>query len=292
MTLDRKVVGSIEGEGSGGDPGGLGPPATQAPVEEGAPLWTTTFGDLMSLLLTFFILLYSMSEIRVEKFVLAARSLSDALSGTALEAPEDPLSPLEGPLEPDVMGAERTPEVLSAAEALMRVDVLVEEHMDRLLERLRTFIRENDLENTLSASASENGVHVRIESSAIFPSGSGTMHPESRWILEYLGEITRTLEIPAVVSGHTDNEPIQTSQFASNWELSAARAAGVARELVSGGHDPLMVRVESFGEHRPLASNETPLGRAQNRRVEILFSREDIAQATRRWIAEERAAPF
>jgi len=79
-----------------------------------------------------------------------------------------------------------------------------------------------------------------------------------------------------IVSGHTDNVPIRSAAFASNWELSAARAAGVARTLVGRGRDPSAVTVEAFGEYRPLATNDTPEGRAQNRRVEVYYSRETL----------------
>jgi chemotaxis protein MotB len=125
----------------------------------------------------------------------------------------------------------------------------------------------------------------------LFGSGSGTLNAAGLPMLGYLGEITSSLDVRAVVSGHADNDPISTAQFASNWELSAARAAGVARQLVAYGQDPEMVRVESFGEYRPVASNDTPEGRALNRRVEVFFARSDIIEAARRWAATGEPVP-
>lgn len=277
MSADPKVAGSIRPRGADAPPPDA-PPTSAGLPEEGAPAWTTTFGDLMSLLLTFFILLYSMSELKMERFLLASQSLSQALSGTAVEVPVEPTGPTpegDDPLNPAEGVAGLTPlemQILSAADA----------DLEAIARQLETFIHQNGLGETLSVVRSEEGVHLRILSSALFPSGSGVMHPGSRWILSYLAQITGSLDVRAVVSGHTDDEPIQTPQFPSNWELSAARAAGVARELVASGHDAEFLRVEAWGEYRPIADNTTAEGRGQNRRVEILFSREDVLATARR----------
>ncbi len=257
-------------------------------VEEGAPAWTTTFGDLMSLLLTFFVLMYSMSELKMERFQMAKDSIVEALGGSAS-------IPLDPPLPPG------TPETggglpLSGAPPPAAVDdetilAIVESYLERIAERLEEIIEENGLEETLSVIRHDDGVRLRILSTTLFPSGSAHLSEDKRWIVEILGEVTSALDVPAVVSGHTDNAPIRTAQFYSNWELSAARAAGVARELVAQGYDAASIRVEAFGEHQPLVENVTAEGRSQNRRVEILFSREDIFTAVVRWRAEGRDVP-
>lgn len=254
------------------------PPSGQQ--EEGAPAWTTTFGDLMSLLLTFFILLYSMSELKMERFLLASESLSQALSGAALEAPQDPTGAVPGRDGPESPEAEAPGITAQEEEALSETEAILEE----IARRLREFIEGNRLEQVLSVEESGEGVHLRI-STALFPPGSAVMDPDSRWIVTYLGEITASLNARAVVSGHTDDTPIGTAQFPSNWELSAARAAGVARELAANGHAVDLLRVESWGEHRPIADNATPEGRAQNRRVELLFSRADVLASAREALA-------
>ncbi len=250
-------------------------------VEEGAPAWTTTFGDLMSLLLTFFILLYAMSELKVERFTMATQSLSQALSGTAVIPPDTPTGlvadtpgmfhPEDGEQEEGITQEER--EILSAAEL----------EMDELIERLEELIEEQGLQDVISVDRSDEGVRLSIVASTLFPPGSAIMIEDKRWVLRCLAEVTSGLEFPAVVSGHTDNVPISTPQFPSNWELSAARAGGVARELAESGHSPDFLKVEAFGEHRPIDTNATDEGRARNRRVEILYSRtEIIAKVERR----------
>lgn len=256
-------------------------------VEEGAPLWTTTFGDMMSLLLTFFVLLYSMSELKQEKFLQASQSLREAIGGTSAETPEDPMALVDEELDPEMF--------LESAEAGSPGDVMLEAVADAYMEviarRLEKFIRENELQNQFSVEREEDGVYLRMQSSALFASGSGTLEERAVPMLGYLGEITRSIDVKSVVSGHADNQPISTPQFASNWELSAARAAGVARHLVEFGQDPEMVRVESFGEFKPVESNDTPEGRARNRRVDVFFARIDIIDAVKRWAAAGEDVP-
>jgi chemotaxis protein MotB len=120
------------------------------------------------------------------------------------------------------------------------------------------------------------GVFLRMQDAALFESGSAGVEGARAGTLERLGDIARLIEVPVVVTGHTDNTPIRSPVFRSNWELSAARAAGVARALVERGQDPMLVTVESYGEHRPIAENDSPEGRAQNRRVELYYSRQGV----------------
>jgi chemotaxis protein MotB len=262
---------------------------TPPPVEEGAPTWTVTFGDMMSLLLTFFILLFSMSELKVEQFLLASQSLREALGGTALEAPEDPMGLMPDSVDPDLSLDQPGP--AEPAQALMDagggpggwLDRFSEAYLRMIEERFKEFIEENDLEGRVEVTRDGEGVFLRIETATLFGSGEARLRQEGLEVLEYLSRITRELEVGVVVSGHADNQAIRSVRFASNWELSAARAAGVARILVADGHSPELVRVESYGEFKPVADNSTPEGRAKNRRVELFYAREDVRKAALRW---------
>ena len=145
--------------------------------------------------------------------------------------------------------------------------------MDDIASQLEEFVRENKLEEQVVVSKESHGVFLRMQNQALFGPGSADIAAASVAIVEQLGAVLDRMDLPVKVSGHTDNVPIRSSVFPSNWELSAARAAGVARILVSRGHDPSAVAVEAFGEHQPVASNDTPEGRAENRRVELYFSK-------------------
>ncbi len=270
-------------------PGGIGGSGsgTEEHEEEGLPPWLATFGDLMTLLLTFFVLLYSMSELRVEQFTMASQSLQEAF-GTVSLIPGPPASPAVIPLEqPD----SRVPDEFRVLPDDLQIFAITDAYLEMIARRLEELIEENDLQDVFSVLRDDDGVRLRILSTTLFDSGSAALDPGSAWMVAALGDITATLEVPAVVSGHTDDIPIQTPHFPSNWELSAARAAGVARAMVTQGHDPDAIRVEGYGEHRPVAENDTAEGRAQNRRVEVLFSRDDIMRILRRRLEEGLGVP-
>ena len=270
--------------------------STPPPCEEGAPLWTTTFGDMMSLLLTFFILMFSMSELKMERFLLASQSMREAVGGTATESVEDPMGLMPDPVDPDLQlqapgqAEESTSAPVSGDGESAEIETLVEAYMDMIVTRLEEFTVARGLEETVSIQKDGQGVYLRMQTGALFTSGSATVADSGRAALWELADVTSSIDVRVVVSGHADDRPISGGVFASNWELSAARAAGVARALVERGQDPEMVRVESYGEYRPIASNDTPEGRAQNRRVELFYSKADIVATVKSWavLAEVR----
>lgn len=259
-------------------------------MEEGAAPWVVTFGDLMSLLLTFFILLFSMSELEVERFLLASQSLRQAMGGTAEEAIIDPSGLMPDSVDPELKmeapslteGAANPPQEATGLEPTL-LDGFTDSYLDVIRERLQGFVEENRLEKTVRVEKEADGVYLRMETGMLFGSGEARIRSQGREVLGYLSQITRELNVGVVVAGHADNQPIRSGVFDSNWELSAARAAGVARYLVQEGHPPTMVRVESYGEFKPIADNDTPEGRARNRRVELFYSREDVRSAAIRW---------
>ena len=167
------------------------------------------------------------------------------------------------------------------------LDEFTDSYLEVIQEKLQKFVEENELGRQLRWTRRKTGVFLRMETGTLFGSGEAGIRADGQEILGYLSQITRELNVGVVVAGHADNQPIRSSVYASNWELSAARAAGVARSLVKDGHPPTMVRVESYGEFKPVADNSTPEGRAQNRRVELFYSREDIRSAARRWSSSE-----
>lgn len=280
---------------------------TPEEVEEGAPLWMATFGDMMSLLLVFFILLYSMSELKVERFLLASQSLNEAMGGTAAEPVDNPMGLMPDPVDPELalenpgkdpgamedQGQGATPREGAldgadgeAGESDDWLETFTDAYLEMIAKRLEAFVREEGLEDRVRVAREGEGVYLRIETVVLFGSGDARMRDEGARVLEYLSLITRELDVPVSVSGHADNVPIRTEAFPSNWELSAARAAGVARILVSGGQNPETVRVESYGEFRPVADNGSAQGRSRNRRVELFYSRDAVRAAARAWALE------
>jgi len=243
----------------------LDPPKgkSELPPEEGAPTWMVTFGDMMALLLTFFILLFSMSEIEVEKFREAAQSLHEGFGSSVVDF------------------GDNQPVVLSeASDSAMPSTVdLVNDQLDEIAGALETFAKENGLENSLLVDRADEGVYLRMNDAALFEPGFADVEADRLWVIEQLSLITTAIDVPVTVAGHSDNIPINSERYRSNWELSAARAAGVARALVDLGHNAAEVQVTAFGEYRPIETNDTPEGRSRNRRVELFYSRQSVSEA-------------
>lgn len=279
MSDEADVLAEVEEEEGGGAVGDEG----GAPAEEGAPLWIVTFADMMSLLLTFFVLMFSMSEVKQERFLIAAQSLREAMGSTAEVPSPNPIGLMPDEVDPELemsnpglnMGATTIPIDGEGGEDV--IDVFAEAYMEMIVEKLETLVEESGLEpGAVEVVTEEEGVYLRIRDAALFPSGSANLVTTGRELVASLADITSELAVPAIVSGHADSRPISTVAFPSNWELSAARAAGVARLLVAEGQDPEQLEVQSFGEFRPVADNETVDGRSKNRRVELFFSRDAI----------------
>lgn len=278
MTDEAPEVEERVSSSSAADSGGSG-----APVEEGAPTWVVTFGDMMSLLLTFFILMFSMSEMKQDRFLLAAQSLREAMGSTAEMPTETPLGLMPEEVDPELelsnpgMNNGATEILVDGEGGEDYIDVFAEAYMEMIVERLEQLIVDSGLDSgSIEVVTREEGVYLRIRDAALFPSGRAVMLQSGTELIASLSEITIGLGVPTIVSGHADSIPIRTAAFPSNWELSAARAAGVARQLVVHGQEPTDLEVQSFGEFQPVADNSTEEGRAQNRRVELFFSRDAI----------------
>jgi chemotaxis protein MotB len=264
------------------------------PVEEGAPTWVVTFGDMMSLLLTFFVLMFSMSELKVERFALASQSLREAMGSTGEAPAVEPLGLMPDPVDPELDLA--NPGLNNGATTNLvdgdggeddPIEVFAGAYMDMIEERLAQLVADAGLdESSVEIVVEEEGVYLRIRDAALFETAQASLNPEGQALVLSLSQITQGLEIPTIVSGHADSRPIRSAVFPSNWELSAARAAGVARLLVDAGQHPETVRVQSFGEYQPVADNETEEGRARNRRVELFFSRDAIREVALQLLLE------
>jgi len=251
-------------------------------VEEGAPTWVTTFADLMSLLLTFFVLLYSMSELKVENFFIAAESLREAMGSTAETPPDSIIGLMMESADPETVIEPLSAESNDGSGDDDQVERVAAEYLALLEGQLRTSVEEAGLDDSqIEIIRDDDGLYLRIRNAALFESAQVLVRPQAEALLVTLSSITSEIVIPTIVAGHADSRPISTPAFASNWELSAARAAGVARLMYENGHPASRLEVESYGEHRPLASNESEEGRAENRRVELFFSREYVERLAR-----------
>jgi len=213
-----------------------------------------TFGDLMSQLLTFFVLLVSFSVFDEIKFSMVSGALKYSfglLSGWR----EAPTKVRDMIIRPQEYNTE-------------------EDRMAGIGYRLKMFAGRMGASRAVDVRMRREGLAIILRSSgriSMFDSGSAEIKPEFLPILNKIAEELIKIPNEIRIEGHTDNRPINTPRYPSNWELSTARAASVARYLVRKGIDPKRISIAGYGELKPIASNDTPEGRARNRRVEILI---------------------
>ncbi|MBF0127731.1 MAG: flagellar motor protein MotB [Magnetococcales bacterium] len=222
------------------------------PCKKGAPAWLLTFGDMMSLLLTFFILLISMSTMDKVKFSEASGSLKDAF------------------------GIQRIQQIipLPTGEELIAMEFQQELILVRLKEKLEVILENNTDAGEAELIALEEGFLLRMHPDLVLSPGSHTVRPEVKPMLLQIANLIKDLPNLVRVEGHTgDHAP--PAPFTNNWERSASEAAAVVQFLAAeGGVDPQKLQVRGMGHTMPRVSNATPEGRNQNHRLELLISRE------------------
>ncbi|PIE54272.1 MAG: flagellar motor protein MotB [Dethiosulfovibrio peptidovorans] len=224
--------------------------------EKGGAGWMATYGDMVTLLLTFFVLLFAFSSIDVEKFKKMMVSFQGALGvldgGKALQ--EDPL-PYGGQSGYDA-GEERRQTQSTF-------------HVDR---ELRSFLKEQKMEKDVTVTVDQRGVTVSLSDQLLFPLGGVEIRPEGKRLLSKLGGFLRS-RVPALaVEGHTDNRPLRGGPYQDNWGLSSVRAAFVASYLANHvGIAPSVLQAVGYGPYRPVVPNDSEEHQALNRRVDLVI---------------------
>lgn len=220
--------------------------------------WLTTYSDTVTLLLTFFVLLYSYSLVDISKFKAAANSISAALNNgkSVMFHLDDSSKSGDAPIVgSDTSGSKQA----------------VTETKD-VYNTVSDFVDENSLGSYVTIKQGDRGVYIQFNDEILFDTGKDEIKPEGIPSLNKISELIRKLPNNIVIEGYTDNVPISGSKFSSNWELSSARALSVLKYITEGrGLDPKRFSIAGYGEYSPIASNDTPAGRQQNRRVNILI---------------------
>ncbi len=263
----------------------------ELPEEEkpGIPAWVVTFADLMSLLMCFFVLLLSFSEIDAMKFKQIAGELSKAFGVqrdvAALDIPMgtspifDKFSP--APPEPTVVNevkqttTDEKPELQTLKSPTdQAIEAAMQEQMDQSTRDIIAVLNEAIEDGRINVAQDEDHrrIVIRIEEKGSFPSGSADLTWDFETLLLDMADVLAEIPGKLTVEGHTDDIPIRTSRFYSNWDLSAARAAAVANALLAVEEvEPTRLAVKGLADTKPRVSNDTAELRAKNRRVEIII---------------------
>ncbi len=226
--------------------------------EEGAPAWMATFSDLATLLLTFFVLLLSFAELDVVEFKELLGSVREAFGvqfrthGHYEALSNSPVSLGDAP--PGALT------YISDAE---------------VTEAIREALERAGVEQSVDVQATPDGIVVRIRDQVLFPTGSAQLQEDAGPVLEVIANLAAEMgEQGIAIEGHTDDRPIHTSRFPSNWELSTSRATQVLRYLLANTElSPAQVSASGYADTRPIAPNDNADNRGLNRRVEFLFKR-------------------
>lgn len=235
--------------------------------EEGAPAWMATFADMVSLLLTFFILLLSFANMDIVKFREMMGSMKEAF-GYQKE--------FHGNYNPELLVVDPPESAKRQAQKSKGDGHSEEPQMDlRLLKQIQRVIAEQKIEESVQADASNRGVVIRVRDQLMFKAGSDRLLPPAYVFLDEVSKLIGRFPYRVLIEGHTDNSPIRTRRFPSNWELSVARAIAVMRYLAEvGGIEHTRLGTAGYADTRPIESNDTAEGRMSNRRVEFVCHRD------------------
>lgn len=218
--------------------------------------WLLPYSDLMTLLLALFIVLFSISAVDAQKFQRMSNVFNEIFSGGTSFMEEDIVYEID-PIE----------------EQQERTESERQNPLQVLQEKINQYITNKGLTNQLNTSLTSEGLLVTINDSVFFDSGSAEVREEDIDIAKEISELL-VMDPPnnVIISGHTDNVPINNSQFSSNWELSAMRAVNFMKIILENPKlIPSMFSAKGYGEYNPIASNDTEEGKAKNRRVEVLI---------------------
>ncbi len=221
--------------------------------------WMVTYADLMTLLLVFFVVLYSISSLNLVKFRRVISSIQVSLGESK---PAIGLMELAGAT--DALDQRFSLEDLSG---LRRREVAA-------FKEINDFIEEKKIGEHAVAHIYKGKLVIQIRGQVLFPSGSATLSREAESIMDQIARIvSRYTEYMVNIKGHTDNVPISTAKFDSNWELSALRATSVLKYFIKRGINPLRLTATGYADILPLVPNNSDENRSRNRRVEFVLEK-------------------
>ncbi|MRH42831.1 flagellar motor protein MotB [Aquibacillus halophilus] len=245
------------------------------PIDKGSPKWMVTYADMVTLILVFFILLFSMSQIDLVKFQAVSESFRNRMIFDSYPSP----LPMENPTEHTEVQKKKegsiehknAPEEVSQKED-NQTDSQQQDSLDNLLQEVEAFLDENQLNNVISANRTDEGVVLILQEKVLFESAEVEILDIGKPFLDKIGTLLTNVPNQVRVEGHTDNRPISSYRFPSNWELSSARASSVIRHVIENSNiDPTRFIAAGYGDTRPLVENNSSENWSKNRRVEFVI---------------------
>ncbi|SHI80169.1 chemotaxis protein MotB [Geosporobacter subterraneus DSM 17957] len=233
-------------------------------AKSGAPEWMTTYGDLVTLLLCFFVLLFAFSSIDAQKFSAIMQSFQGSLG---------------------VLQGGKNIEVDPLPEQETSINQLEEqEDFRKLKEMLEAYLEANNMANEIMVDLEARGLLLRFKDNVLFDSGKADIKPDAKTTLRFLADLLKQEEFNQKyirVEGHTDSDPIvHIQRYPTNWELSVSRASNVVRVLIEeAGLKPDRLSASGYSQYHPVAPNDTAENKSKNRRVDIVILRSEFVQS-------------
>ncbi len=232
--------------------------------DQNSTSWLTTFNDMVTLLMVFFVLLFSLSNVDIKKMLVSQNALQSGL-GILKQGKRSSITVKDPQPIKDMSHINTQAEGRSGTTRQPGMQHIIENALERL-----------DADIGVQVIYSEQGAHVSFKGDVLFDFGRADLSTKGYAALTKIAEVIRKVPYHIRVEGHTDNVPICTDRFPSNWELSTARAVNVLKYLTNAGQiDPRRLSAVGYGDSKPLVANESPRQRAKNRRVEIVLIKED-----------------
>jgi chemotaxis protein MotB len=239
--------------------------------------WLVSYADFITLLFAFFVVMYSISSVNEGKYRVLSESLTAAFSEPQkLQHVEKTQNLIQiGELKRGqalaVNAIVQLPEASDSADREGGQQGDDEAQLAEVASQIERVLAPYIQDELIAVKRESRWVEIEMKSGLLFSSGRAELSPESIPMLEKLADIFKTISNAIHVEGHTDNVPINTREFPSNWELSSARAASVVHQLMKDGVEPARMAAVAHGEYHPLADNGTEAGRYKNRRVTIVL---------------------
>lgn len=269
--------------------------------------WLISYADFITLLFAFFVVMYSISQVNDSKYKVLSDTFIEAFqrptdspmskeaaresspsreiiapidmdkstrdSESNNESPPSVMEHIPTAAEPEVVNTSDAETSVKTSDELTQISDLVSEKFSGLIE-----------EHLIQVSSNELWLQIELKDSILFSSGSADISEQARKIFDEIAAILAKYSNPVQVEGFTDNVPINSSRYPTNWELSTARASAIVKHLAAQGVAPERLSAVGYGEYQPIASNESEQGRAQNRRVSIMIAKRKMERPSTRMV--------
>jgi chemotaxis protein MotB len=246
--------------------------------------WLVSYADFITLLFAFFVVMYSISSVNEGKYRVLSDSISSAFNPSDPGLPIKLNSPLAPPIISRAASSSNDPTIGQNVSAYGGVQASQEDKINlrKISKRIKKGLSPLIDDKLVKLKSNDLWIEVEIKSSILFASGKAVLQNKAHPVLRDVAKVLSDFENQVQVEGFTDNVPIDTKEFQSNWELSAARAANVVHLFSDAGVKPKRLSAVGYGEFKPVATNDTVKGRQRNRRVKIIILSDAIARRTNR----------